>query len=148
MAPCPDVYVRLPHLDRLRLESFLDAHVTSWRESAAWLSENASDILRAGLSGSPSGETLYASPSSGVRDTGLSFVMLAFPRDSGVVLGVSVDLEPDEDAAMTMAEKWLVRLMRELGAPQGFVQAEEPPPLTEAEWQVEMARALSSRSGS
>jgi hypothetical protein len=128
------------------VESFLDTHVAHWRESSAWLSEDAAETLLAGLSGSPSGETLYASRFSGVRNPELDFVMLAFPHDAGVVLGVSVDLEPDEDAAMIQAEQWLVRLMDELGAPQGFVQAEEPPPLTEAEWHAEMQRALTSRS--
>ncbi|MEU0883035.1 hypothetical protein ABZ345_30880 [Lentzea sp. NPDC005914] len=128
------------------MENFLDTHVAHWREPAAWLAEDAADTLRTGLSGSPSGETLYASRLSGVRNPELDFVMLAFPRDAGVVLGVSVDLEPDEDAAMTQAEQWLARLMDELCAAQGFVQAEEPPPLTEAEWQAGMARSLRSRS--
>lgn len=74
------------------------------------------------------------------------FVMVAFPRDRGIVLGVSVDLDPDEDAAMRLAEQWLARLLTEPGAQQGFVQAEEPPPLTEAEWRAEMERALIARS--
>lgn len=146
MAPCLDVYVRLPRLDRLDVQSFLEAHVANWRESHAWLSDNASEILQAGLAGSPSGETLYASATSGVRDPELDFVIVAFPRDVGIVLGVSIDLEPDQDAAAGLAERWLVRLLDEVGAQQGFVQAEEPPPLTEAEWQAEMERALIARS--
>jgi hypothetical protein len=41
----------------------------------------------------------------------------------------------------------LVGLLRETGAQQGFVQVEEPPPLSEAEWQAEVERALIARSG-
>lgn len=48
--------------------------------------------------------------------------------------------------APALAEKWLVRLLDEVGARHGFVQAEEPPPLTEAEWQVAVERAFRSRS--
>ena len=145
MPPCLDVYVRLPHLDPLQVEKFLDAHVANWREPDAWIAEDAPASLRAGLSGSLSGETLYAS-SSAVRSRELNCVMLAFPQDTGVVLGVSVDLAPGEDAALALAERWLVRLLDEVGAPQGFVQEEEPPPHTEAEWHAEMERALTSRS--
>jgi hypothetical protein len=146
MAPCFDVYVRLPRLDRLHVESFLETHVVSWRESPAWLSEDAAEILQAGLSGSSSGEALYATASRGVRNPELDYVIVAFPLDAGVVLGVSVDIEPDEAAAAALAEKWLVRLLDEAGAQQGFVQAEEPPPLTETEWQAAMERAFISRS--
>ncbi|SMD22233.1 hypothetical protein [Lentzea albidocapillata] len=146
MAPCLDVYIRLPRVDRGLVEDFLEAHVQGWRESAAWLSDAAAEILEAGLSGVPSGETLYAPSRRLRRSDELDFVMVAFPRDEGVVVGVSVDLEPGEDAAMTSAEEWLARLLEQFGATQGFVQAEEPPPLTEAEWHAEMTRALASRS--
>jgi hypothetical protein len=144
VAPCYDIYVRLPRLDRLKVESFLDAHMANWRESHAWTSEDASEIVAAGFSGSPSGETLYSSATSGVRDPGLDFVIVSFPQDAGVVLGVSINL--DQDEADALAEQWLVRLLDEVGARQGFVQAEQPPPLTEAEWQTEMERAYIARS--
>jgi hypothetical protein len=142
---CLDVYVRLPRLDRGQVERFLETHVVDWREAHAWLSEDADEILEAGLGGAASSETLY-SRSRGVRDPELHFVMVAFPKDTGVVLGVSIDLDPDEEAAMVLAEQWLARLLAEPGAQEGFVQAEEPPPLTEAEWQAEMKRALVARS--
>ncbi|MEV6242987.1 hypothetical protein [Lentzea sp. NPDC051838] len=39
--PCYDIYVRLPRLDRLKVQSFLDAYVRSWREPDAWSSEDS-----------------------------------------------------------------------------------------------------------
>lgn len=131
MTFCYDVYVRLPVLDRRAVEAFLERHVTGWRESGAWLSEDASDILAAGLAGSLSAETLYAS-SGVIRDLDVECVIIAFPWDSGVVVGVSVDLE--QDGADAAAERWLRRLLEETGAQQGFAKVEEPPPRSAAQW--------------
>ncbi|MGW6443515.1 hypothetical protein [Lentzea sp. NPDC055074] len=138
MAPCFDIYVRLPVLHRPDVERFLENHVSAWHEPATWLSEDAAEILESGLSGSQPGEVLCTY--RGLHRADLERVMLAFPRDGGVVLGVSVDHEQDD--AISEAERWLGLLLEETGAPQGFVQAEEPPPLSEAEWQDAMGRAF------
>ncbi|GLY48018.1 hypothetical protein Lesp01_16740 [Lentzea sp. NBRC 102530] len=141
VAPCFDIYVRLPHLDRPAVEAFLERHVPSWREPDAWLSEGAGEILEAGLSGSCSGEVLYSRGSKGLVPPELEFVIVAFQRDDGVVLGVSIDIAVDQDAAALVADRWLTRLPAETGAAQAFFQAEEPPPLSDAEWREAVERA-------
>lgn len=143
MAPCFDIYVRLPVLHRPDVEHFLESHVDSWREPATWTSEDAAEILESGLSGAQPGEVLYAS--KGLHPADLEFVMLAFPRDGGVVLGVSIDHEQAD--AVSEAERWLALLLEETGAPQGFVEGEEPPPLSEAEWREVMGRAFRRSAG-
>lgn len=145
MAPSFDIYVRLPDGNRHVVEAFLERHVPAWRESATWFSEDAATILEAGLGGSRSGEALYAGSSKKIRPADLEFVMLAFPRDGGVVLGVSIDAGMDEDAATAPARGWLARLLEETGAQQGFAQVEQPPPVTNAEWQTAMGRAACRR---
>ncbi|MFD4673001.1 hypothetical protein ACFWNN_24975 [Lentzea sp. NPDC058450] len=146
MAPCFDVYVRLPHLDRPTVESFLERHLPSWRDPDAWLADDAGEIIEAGLSGALSGEVLYSRDTRGLLPPELDFVILAFQRDGGVVLGVSVDIGVDQDAAVLVSDAWLTRLLAETGAPQGFFQAEDPPPLTAAEWQESVGRAFGTRS--
>ncbi|MGW6930336.1 hypothetical protein ACWGE0_09720 [Lentzea sp. NPDC054927] len=141
MAPCFDIYVRLPDLNRRVVEDFLERHVLAWRESATWFTEDAAAILERGLGGSRSGEALYAGRSKGLRPADLEFVMLAFPRDGGFVLGVSIDAGMDEEAAAGSARRWLAALLEETGAQQGFAQVEEPPPVTDAEWQEAIGRA-------
>jgi hypothetical protein len=140
MAPSVDVYVRLPQCNRSQVERFLDEHVETWRHADVWLSEDASTLLEGGLSGSSTGDVLYA-PEPHIRDADLEYIIVAFPRAGGVVLGASVDLSPDEPAAMTEAEQVLRRFLQETGASEGFVQVEEPPPLTEEGWQEAMQRA-------
>jgi hypothetical protein len=137
MAPCFDIYVRLPGNERSAVERFLDRHLSRWRVADTWShSDDADRIIEAGLSGSASGEVLYA----GVRDSELEFVMLAFPVDGGVVLGVSIDLTANEAAVGA----WLDRMLAETGAREGFAQAEEPPPLSDDGWRESMGRAMIS----
>jgi hypothetical protein len=145
MAPCFDIYVRLPDVDRHVVEAFLELHVLAWREETTWSSEDAATILEAGLAGSRSGEALYAGNSKNIRPADLEFVTLAFPWDGGFVLGVSIDVGMDEDAAEASARHWLARLLDETGAQQGFVQVEEPPPVTDAEWETAMGMATACR---
>ena len=71
---------------------------------------------------------------------------LAFPRDGGVVMGVTIEIGADQEADTLAAEGWMVRLLEETGAQQGFVHVEEPPSLTEAEWQDAMGYAYRTRS--
>jgi hypothetical protein len=99
MPPCFDICVRLPDPNRVAVEDFLERHVPAWREPATWMSEDAGVILESGLAGSRSGEVLYASSTAGLRPAELEFVMLAFSRDGGFVLGVSIDIGMDHDAA-------------------------------------------------
>lgn len=141
MAPCFDVYVRLREVDRAVVEGFLERHLPGWRDGGAWLSEDGDRVVEAGLRGLAGGQVLYGP----VRGSELEFVVLAFPVDGGVVVGVSVDLGVDQDAAAVVAEGWLARMVAELGACEGFFQGEEPPPLSDGEWQEAVGRAFRSR---
>jgi hypothetical protein len=67
--------------------------------------------------------------------------MIAFPRDGGIVLGLSIDERPDEQAARATAGRYLESLMETSGAVEGFAEVEEPPPLNAEEWRDAMVRA-------
>jgi hypothetical protein len=133
VAPCVDLYVRLPELKREVVERFLSSHIDDWRRDDAWLEEDAVALLDAGLRDEKTGTVHYSSKTT---DDAYEYVIVAFPTDGGVVLGLSLDLEdvPGGSVVSAHAPAVLVTLREETGARDGFYAVEHPPPLTAGEW--------------
>ena len=115
------------------VELFLNSHVNDWRRDDAWLEEDAVALLDAGLRDEKTG-TVHYSPKA-TNDTH-EYVIVAFPTDGGVVLGLSLDLEdvPGGSAVPARTAAVLASLREETGARDGFYAVEHPPPLTAGEW--------------
>jgi hypothetical protein len=142
MPPCLDVYVRTSDLDRSRVEQFLDAALPGWRDEPVWSTDDI-DQLEPALSGEVNNMAFHSS-SGAVHDAADAVrVIVAFPLDGGVVLGISVNLEPDEDTARHRAVRALADLAELTGARDGFIGVEAHPPMTSEEWVVSVAWASS-----
>ena len=136
MPPCVDVYVRLEQVDQGVLADFLASFLGSWRMPEAWMWADAYDAATDTLGPVGSGLTAYSRRTTGEH----CYVMIAFPHDGGVVLGVSIDQYPDEVAADCAAGRYLDEIMRTTRADEGFARVEEPPPLSTQEWREVMER--------
>lgn len=103
---------------------FLGRYLGEWRTLEAWMWADA-----------------YNEATGAFGPAGSGLTAIAFPRDGGVVLGLSVDERPDELGARDAASRFLEHLMETSGAVEGFAEAEELPPLSIEEWRDAMARA-------
>jgi hypothetical protein len=134
MPPCVDVYVRLSQADQGVIKEFLARYLDAWRQPEAWLWADAYDVASDAFGPVGSGLTAYAA--STARDH--SFVMVALPHGGGVVLGVSIDEEPDENASHRAAARYLDEMMSTTQAAEGFAKVEESPPRSDREWREAM----------
>ncbi|NNC39172.1 MAG: hypothetical protein HKN95_00650 [Acidimicrobiia bacterium] len=128
--PDIDVYVRLESRDRVVVESFLDRHMTTWRQDAAWYdAEPVAEAFARADADPAAAFARYGEPTM----PGLSKVIVAFGTDGSMVFGLSIhgDFNPDaEEQATALVDD----LMARYGASEGAAIWEHPPPLDQEQW--------------
>lgn len=123
LPPDIDVYVQLKRNEAV-LVAFLHEYMPDWRRADLWLDdEPPEEAIARGLRGVTEGFARY-----GRADTlpGVDLVVVAFPADGSLVLGLAVDGE-EEERGKALAGTLLDRLFSRFAARRGVAIWEEPP---------------------
>lgn len=118
------MYVQLPERDEEVLSAFLDEHMPQWRRADRWLdAEPPEEAIARGLRGATEEFARYGRAES---LPGVDLVVVAFPADGSLVLGLCVDGE-DEERGTALAGTLLDQLFSQFTARRGVAIWEEPP---------------------
>lgn len=155
MGPCADLYVLVRREDSKSLVAFLRRYVPDWRQRA-WQDNDGDDIsgdalVRRWTANADQSMTFYAHGGGVASD--VIFAMIGVSPWDGRVLGISIpavatlfsDGSPGTDVPPE-AEAALQELLNVCGSRAGLCTVEQPPAMTNEEWNQDLARWLTYRS--